>query len=81
MATFTIDIPDALLLLYRTRKTTWDEYALPVGEVGLPVLTRSLLQKWVRDYIRGLIHRESWRLDAVIDGTAEADDSLMDTLL
>jgi len=77
MANIIIDIPDRLITLYQTRKTTYDAYALPLGLTGLPPVTKTVIQRWVRDYIKGLLRRESWRLDDGVNNIAEQDETLI----
>ena len=75
MANIIIDIPDELIDLYKTRKTTYDAYSLPLGLSPLPPVTKTMIQRWVRDYIKGLLRRESWRLDDGVNNIAEQDET------
>lgn len=72
MANVTITVPDAFITLYNQRRTTWNAYAVPRGLQPLPALSAAAAERFIRDYLKGLMLRESARLDAAgaNDGTA-----------
>lgn len=78
MANVTITVPDAFIALYNQRRATWNIYATATGNRQMPPATAATLQRFMRDYMKGLIRNESARLDAAgaDDGTIiNADDA------
>lgn len=77
MVTINVDIPDVFVTLYNTRRTTYNVYADANGVRRMPPATRATVERFIRDYMKGLIRNESYRLDPGDNSIIEADEIVM----
>jgi len=77
MPNVTINIPDDFLQLYNQRRFTWNAYADANGLRRMPPATVATVERFIRDYMKGLIRNESYRLDDGNGATIDADELTM----
>lgn len=75
MPLITVDIPQSLLDLYNTRRATWNAAHAAAGQRPMPPATRATLERLVRDYMKGWIRAEGWRLDPGDGSISDADEA------
>lgn len=77
MAQVTITIPNTFITLYNTRRTTYNAFAIPLGIRPMPPATQTVLERFVLDYMKGIILNESDRLDPGDGSISDADRAAM----
>lgn len=77
MAQVTIDIPDTFIALYNARRATYNAYADANGLRRMPPATKATVERFIRDYIKGLLRNESYRSDPGDGSQIEADEEAM----
>lgn len=77
MAQIIIDIPDTFVQLYQARRQTYNPYADANGLRRMPPATKATVERFIRDFMKGLIRNESYRSDPGDGSQIEADEGAM----
>ena len=77
MPDVTVNIPQTFLDLYNLRRASYNAYATPRGLRPMPLANRATLERFARDYMKGLILNESDRLDPGDGSISDADRAAM----